>query len=278
VSPLPQNAFVTGASAGLGRAIAERLRAAGVNVWGTARAPARLADLAETDAPGDFHPVTLDLAAADAAVDAYRQAVTEAGGFDLVINNAGFGRFGEFATTEFESWQEQLETMVIATSRLVHAQWADLMAAGRGTLVNVSSLATEYLLPFMSGYNMAKAGLSALSESLMLEGAGRGVKVIDFRPGDFRTDFNATMQTDAAGRMPPEAGPAGRAWRKLEEHLRAGPLPAQAAADLWRAVRRGRSGVVRTGGFFQTMVAPLGVRLLPGAWRRRLHRGYYGLD
>src|SRR5690606_34562079 len=95
------------------------------------------------------------------------------GGFDLVINNAGYGAFGGFATTDFAVWREQLEVMLINTARLAHAALRGMRERGTtGALVNVSSLAAEFPLPFQSAYNMAKAGLTALNESLMIETAG----------------------------------------------------------------------------------------------------------
>jgi short-subunit dehydrogenase len=183
------------------------LLAEGVRVWGTSRDTARLASPAAHPA---FTPVALDLADGDAAETAYaRAAVTaaagardgDAPGFDLVINNAGFGRFSPFAgTRDFAVWQTQLDAMLTHTARLAHAALRDMMARGRGCLVNISSLAAEFPLPFMAGYNIAKAGLSALSESLIFETRGTPVVVMDFRPGDYRTAFNKVIQAEAAAR------------------------------------------------------------------------------
>ncbi|HTO04484.1 MAG TPA: SDR family NAD(P)-dependent oxidoreductase, partial [Opitutus sp.] len=87
------HAFVTGASAGLGREFARMLLADGVRVWGTARDAARLTDLANAH-PSLFTPVVLDLDHPDAAEAAFNRAANTAGGsFELVINNAGYGVF-----------------------------------------------------------------------------------------------------------------------------------------------------------------------------------------
>ena len=83
--------------------------------------------------------------------------------------------------------------MLNATMRLSHAALRRMRERQRGCLVNISSLAVEFPLPFMSAYNVAKAGLSALTESLIVETRGTAINVIDFRPGDFRTDFNQAM-------------------------------------------------------------------------------------
>ena len=267
----PQSAFVTGASAGIGRSIARRLLAEGVRVWGTARTADRLTELATNER---FMPVELDLGNGAKATDAYRAAVESSGGFDLVVNNAGYGHFEKFAQADFGDWERQLDAMLIGTARLAHAQLRDLQKRGRGTLVNVSSLATEFPLPFMSGYNMAKAGLSALSESLLIETRGTDVTVIDFRPGDYRTGFNQAMTSPPAS---PTQSQMTLAWASLEKNLAEAPLPEKAAKDLWRAVLRGRKGIVRSGGIFQAVLAPLFERLVPETLARKVRWYYFGL-
>ncbi|MFI5335874.1 MAG: SDR family NAD(P)-dependent oxidoreductase [Opitutales bacterium] len=262
-----RTAFVTGASTGLGLAFAEMLRTGGVEIWGTARDTARLPVW-----PG-FHPVSLELGDADAAEHRFLESERAAGGFDLVINNAGYGVFGAFATTEFAVWQRQLELMLVGTARLSHAALRGLLARRRGALVNISSLAAEFPLPYQSAYNMVKAGLSALNESLMFETEGTGVIVIDFRPGDYRTDFEGSVQRPAA----PADARQQRAWQSFGQLMADGPVPAHAAAALYRALLRGRSGTVRTGRFFQAVVSPFLARFGSLGIRRAVIAKYFNL-
>jgi short-subunit dehydrogenase len=169
VSDLHRTAFVTGASTGLGRAFAEMLLAEGVHVWGTAREVARLTSFAAANLPAAaasrFTPVALELRDGAAAEAVFREAELAAGGFDLVINNAGYGVFGEFVAADFSVWQQQLEVMLVNTARLSHVALRGMLARKRGALVNISSLAAEFPLPFQSAYNIAKAGLTALNEN-----------------------------------------------------------------------------------------------------------------
>lgn len=280
-----KTAFVTGASSGIGRAIAEMLLADGLRVWGTARDTARLGDLAKKH-PGAFTPVALDLDAPDAAQTAFENAAAEAAAsgaaneapgtaraFDIVVNNAGYGAFAPFAAADFALWKTQLDAMLATTARLAHSAFGAMRARDRGCLVNVSSLAVDFPLPCMSGYNMAKAGLSALSASLVFEARGTRVRVIDFRPGDYRTRFNRVMQPPAA-----VSGDArlARVWRTVDAQFNAAPPPARAARDLRRALLRERSGTVRSGSFFQAKLAPLGARLLPERLLRAIAAHYFG--
>jgi short-subunit dehydrogenase len=149
-----------------------------------------------------------------------------------------------------------------------------MLNRGRGALVNISSLAAEFPLPFQPAYNMAKAGLSALSESLMIETRGTGVIVLDVRPGDYRTDFEGSV-----ARLPGADAPhAMRAWAAFEAMMRSGPHPDHAAAALRRALLRNRSATVRTGRFFQAVAGPLLARFAPLALSRRIQARYFGLD
>lgn len=269
-----RHAFVTGVSGGLGRAMAEMLLAEGVRVWGTARETARIQDLVTKTG---FTPLALDLADSAGAERAFVDAAAQAGGvFDLVINNAGFGVFAPFAAADFSVWQRQIDAMLTTTMRLSHAALGRMLGQNRGALVNVASLAVEFPLPFMAGYNVAKAGLSALSESLIFETRGTGVNVIDFRPGDYRTAFNQSMQSLSPASPADADARLTRAWQMLEANLHAAPAPARAARDLRHALLKRRSGTVRSGSFFQACLAPLLVRFSPSGLRRAVLARYFG--
>jgi len=270
-----RTAFITGASAGLGREFAQMLQAAGVEVWGTAREVSRL------PASGKFHPVALELSDGPAAEKAFLEAEQAAGGFDVVINNAGFGAFGAYAHTDFSIWEEQLRVMLVNTARLSHAALRGMLARKRGAIVNISSIAGEFGLPYQAIYNTTKAGLSALSESLMYEVRGTGVIIIDFRPGDYRTDFEGAVrrppQADALAADQVNTTRMARAWAAFAGMMGSGPEPAHAAAALYRALLRGRSGTVRTGRYFQAVVGPFIARFGSLALRRRIQEKYFGL-
>ena len=267
-----RTAFVTGASTGLGLAFAEMLLREGVEVWGTARDAARL-----TVRPR-FHPVVMDLADGVAAERVFQEAERAAGGFDLVVNNAGFGAFGSYAHTNFSVWEEQFSVMLVNTARLSQVALRGMLTRKSGALVNIASIAGEFGMPYQSVYNSIKAGLSALNESLMYEVKGTGVIVIDFRPGDYRTDFEGSVRRpEQPGLDPLNARRMARAWTAFEAMMRTGPAPAHAAETLRRALSRGRNGTVRTGRFFQAVLGPFLARFAPLALKRRIQEIYFGL-
>lgn len=254
-----RTAFVTGASSGLGKVFVEMLLAEGVSVWGTARELSRLSAFASVEG---FHPVVLDLHKPAEALTAFEKAELEAGGgFDLVVQNAGYGQFGSFVSQAPEHWEALIGGMLLCTARLSRAALRGMERRGGGCLVHVASLATELPIPFMSGYNVAKAGLSALSESLFMEYSGTKIRVLDFRPGDYRTAFNQAMGALPAGCSERER----RVWREIERNMEQAPTTVKAAKDLRRALLRRSSGIVRSGSFFQARVAPLLAALVPAS-------------
>lgn len=268
-----RTALVTGASTGLGLAFTDMLLAQGVEVWGTSRSEARL------PARERFHSVQLELGNGTEAEAAFHRAEQEAGGFDIVINNAGYGVFGSFTHTDFSVWEEQWRTMLVNTAHISQAALRGMRARGRGALVNISSLAGEFGLPYQAVYNSVKAGLSALNEGLMCEMRGTGVCVIDFRPGDYLTEIERAL------RHPPQATDLDVAcrdrmkcvWTRFVKMMRCCPPPSHAAERLRRALNRGRSATVRSGSFFQAAVAPFLARFFSLRVRRRVQEWYFGL-
>lgn len=242
--------------------MAGALQQAGWEVWGTSRQPQ----------PGAFPLLRLDLAdpRARAAFTAEHEVLL--GSIDLLVNNAGYGWVGTWEQGAAEVWERQMQVLLHGPVDLCRKVLPGMVGRGAGTVVNVSSLAVEWPLPFMPAYNAGKAALSAFSATLALELRGTGVAVVDFRPGDYRTRFNETIQVESD----PETA-LGRAWERMQANVAAGPEPAQAARDLLRAVAQGRSGIVRSGNFFQRAVSPWGRRLLPSALQTLLLRRYYRL-
>ena len=276
LADLYRSAFVTGASTGLGRAFAEMLLAEGVHVWGTSRETQRL-DPLRTSARATFTAVALDVSDGAAAERAFMTADAAAGGFDLVINNAGFGVFGDFGATDFSVWERQINVMLTNTARLAHAALRQMQARSpaRCALVNISSLAAEFPLPYQSAYNICKAGLTALNESLMIEYAGSNIIILDVRPGDYRTDFESSV---ARPDQPIPNARRDRAWAAFHRMMQSGPEPKHAAEAIRRALLRGRSDTVRTGRLFQAKIAPLLARFGSLRLKRWVQGRYFDLS
>ncbi len=208
-------AVVTGGSRGIGLATAEALRAegAGVLVCGRSRPALDRARsrLEAAPGPGRVAAVAADVRRHDEAERLVSSAVEALGGLDILVNNAGVGRFARIGELSVDAWVETVETNLSGVFYCCRAAVPVMKRGGGGWIVNVSSLAGKH--PFAGGvaYCTSKAGLNALTESLMQDVRGDGIRVSCVLPGSVNTEF-------AGGRPSPDMG-----WKL-------------AAADVARAV------------------------------------------
>jgi len=222
--------MVTGASSGIGRAVAVRLAADGSDLVVVARRRDRLQALA--DELSAAHGVGVEVLVAD-VTDRAQLAVVEdrlrsgRPPVDLLVNNAGLGAQGAFADIPLD-WQDgQIRLNVLAPVRLSHAALEGMLRRGRGGILNVSSIAGLQPMPHVATYAATKAYLSSFSHALHEEVRHQGVAVTALLPGFTRTEFH-----EAAG-MSRSIVP-GPAWMDADTVARAG----------LRAVARGRAQCV----------------------------------
>src|SRR4029077_5808324 len=176
--------FITGASSGIGLAIAKLLIARGDEIWGTSRDPSRMSLL-----PG-LHTVRLDLLDPKSIEQAFKSALSEAGHFDVVINNAGSGHFGAAEHLSDAEIESQFQILVFGQLQLMRLAMAAMRARGQGLIINVTSLASRLPVPFMAAYNAAKAAMAAYTMSIQLELPDSNVRIVDLQPADILTSFN----------------------------------------------------------------------------------------
>ncbi|MBI5394777.1 MAG: SDR family NAD(P)-dependent oxidoreductase [Verrucomicrobia bacterium] len=264
--------LLTGASSGIGLEIARLLTARGCEVWGASRDIARLPQLPR------FHPVRMDLASDDSIRASFAQALREAGGFDALINNAGAGVFGPTAVVPAELTREHFQVLVHGPMELIRLALPTMRQRPRSTLINISSLAGTFPVPFMAAYSAAKAALSAFSRCLRMELAGTPLRVVDVQPGDINTPFGGSVK-----RVGAEAAGADRArqdtvWEAQRHEMAAAPPPQRVAEAVWRILQaENPPPVVVVGGFVQARLAPLAARLFPARWMEWVLRRFYRL-
>ena len=261
-----RTALVTGASSGLGAAIAKALLKEGLTVYGTNR------NTNQEDLHPEVHWLELEAGDSGRMADWVKDKGLLLENIDILVNNCGGGVFGD-AVDEDESTAASNRQLLLGTPVLLTRTVLPGMRERGGTIVNVSSLAAQFPLPYMAGYTAAKAGLSAFTQSLIITESGSAAVLIDFQPGDFRTAFNRNMLRIG------EAGAAQlRAWKRMETLLAKAPSAEAGARDLVKALEKGKSGVVRSGSFFQKHMAPLGIRIFPRRFLLNCIRRYYKID
>jgi short-subunit dehydrogenase len=185
-------ALVTGASAGLGVELADRLAARGHDLVVTARRADLLAEVAQwlTNTYGvAVLPFAADLADAGERAALLDELDRRHLAVAVLVNNAGFATGGHFAGTDRGREVEQVRVLVEAVVDLTSALLPAMVARGRGAILNVASTAGMQALPYSTGYSAAKAHTLTFSNALRAEVAGRGVTVTALCPGPIRTDF-----------------------------------------------------------------------------------------
>ena len=204
-----KRALVTGASGGIGGAVAQALHGAGATVAlsGTREGP--LQDLAASLGER-AHVVTANLSEPE-AVEALPKAAAEAmgGAIDILVNNAGITRDNLFMRMSDEEWAQVLDVNLTSAFRLSRAVVRGMMKARWGRIVNITSVVGQTGNPGQGNYAAAKAGLVGMSKSLAYEVASRGITVNCVAPGFIATAMTDKLNDDQKGKILGQI-PAGR--------------------------------------------------------------------
>jgi short-subunit dehydrogenase len=240
-----QVALVTGASSGIGEALARRIARDGRHLALSARRIERLEALArELEGAHGVRavPIANDLARADGPAALVEELARRGLEVDWLVNNAGFGTAGRFDRLPVERELEEIRLNVRAPVELAGRLLPGMVARGRGVVMNVSSIAGFGPTPFTATYGATKAFLLSFSEALAVELSGTGVHVVCVCPGFTRTEFQEKAKIDAS--FVPSFG-----W-----------MSAEAVAD--QAVRAARQSGVLVNGTMNSLTTVL-MRLAP---------------
>jgi NAD(P)-dependent dehydrogenase (short-subunit alcohol dehydrogenase family) len=167
-----KTAVVTGGASGIGRAVAERLRSDGFRV--------AVLDLTPTDDGFGYGADVTDRAQVDTAIAEIRAAF---GPILVLVNAAGVEGFGNFSNMSFDEWSKVIDVNLHGVFHTVQAVLPDMVEAGWGRIVNISSSSTNSGQPFMAHYVAAKSAVNGLTKSLALEYGPAGITVNAVPPG-----------------------------------------------------------------------------------------------
>jgi len=225
--------LVTGCSSGFGRNIAEHLLSHGQKVVATARKTDRIESLA---ARGDALILPLDVEHREQCSQAVERAEAYFGRIDVLINNAGIGYFGAVEETDDATARRLFDVNFFGTANAIHAVLPGMRRRRSGTIVNITSIGGLSGFPAVGYYCASKFAVEGLSDTLRLELAPLGVKVMTVAPSGFRTEWAASAQESAMviSDYDSTAGEARRAYHTSVGH-QAGD-PARAAAAIMQAV------------------------------------------
>ncbi len=198
MSDHPGAVLITGCSSGIGEQTAKRLAARGWPVYATARNPDQLAGLAEAGC----RTLALDVTDEASMTSAVAAVESEHGAVGALINNAGYSQSGALETLPMQRVREQFETNVFGLLRMCQLVLGGMRAAGRGRIVNLSSMGGKLTFPGGGAYHASKYAVEALSDALRWEVGGFGVQVVVIEPGLITTRFGET----AAGSLSETGG------------------------------------------------------------------------
>jgi len=191
IQPMSDNsnktALVTGASSGIGEATALQLAELGYTVYAAARRVERMSDLADRG----IRTRSVDVTDDPSMVALVEMIIADTGRIDVLVNNAGYGSYGALEDMPIEEARRQFEVNVFGLARLIQLVLPQMRAQRDGYLVNVSSMGGRIWEPLGSWYHASKFAVEGLSDSLRVEVAEFGIKVVIIEPGSIRSEWSA---------------------------------------------------------------------------------------
>jgi NAD(P)-dependent dehydrogenase (short-subunit alcohol dehydrogenase family) len=184
--------LITGASSGIGQAIAHHLHQKGYQVYGTSRkAPVRPSKASHPQGAADFPMLRMDVDSDQSVRQGIGYILKKEGRIDVVVNNAGCGIAGAIEDTRPHEAQALFETNLWGVMRICREALPHMRKQRSGYIVNISSVAGLIAVPFQGIYSAAKFALEGLTETLSMEVRPFGIHVVLVEPGDCTTQFTA---------------------------------------------------------------------------------------
>ena len=247
--PRGSTAIVTGAGGGLGRALARELGKRGARVLATdvdEAAAAATRDIVHAESDVEAMSMRVDVTDTSAVGASVERATKEWGGVDVLVNNAGVAVVGRVGEISLEDWRFEIDVNLMGVVYGCHHAIPGMRARGRGWILNVASAAGFATAPMMGPYNVTKAGVIALSETLRCELTGDGIAVSALCPTFLRTNIHKAQRSPPELRAHSERLVTGAKWsaddvaRHAIDGLEGGTLyviPQMDGKVVWRAKR-----------------------------------------
>lgn len=228
-----RTALITGASSGIGFALAGGLARAGARVVLNARGQEKLAHAADSlRAQGaDVHTAAFDVTQCTAVAEGIARVEAELGPIDILVNNAGIQRRAPLEQFETEQWHELMKTNVDSVFLVGQAVARYMIPRGRGKIINICSVQSELGRPGIAPYTASKGAVKMLTKGMAIDWGPHGLQVNGLGPGYFKTELTQALVANAeftawlVGRTP------SRRWGDVEELAGAAIFLASKASD-----------------------------------------------
>ncbi|HRK80329.1 MAG TPA: SDR family oxidoreductase [Saprospiraceae bacterium] len=257
--------LVTGASSGLGKALAEYLHRNGYKVYGTSRRPV-------SSTP--FSMLVLDVTSSESVDAAVAELLQREGRIDILVNNAGIGLAGPLEHLQMTNVKNVFDTNVFGVLRVCQAVLPAMRKQGNGRIFNIGSIGGEFGLPFRGMYSATKAALGIISDAMRFETGRFGVQTTTILAGDMQTAINDHRIKDYRPGDEAYAAVFEKVYAAMDQHVDHG-LPAEEAARrierLFRVPKLKSRYAVGPG---SQVLSVLLKKILPASWMERILAGY----
>lgn len=211
-----QTVLITGGSSGIGRIAALEIAELGYRVYTAARRLDKMEDLRKSG----IHPLKIDLTDSQSIRQGMEKILSQSGGVDILINNAGYGSYGSVEEVPMEEARRQFDVNLFGLAEITRTVLPGMRERGRGRIINVSSIAGRIHAPYAAWYHASKHALEGFNSCLRTEVSPFGIEVISVQPGPIRTewlDISAENLLKQSGRGPyaDEVGKVASSYRRL---------------------------------------------------------------
>ena len=253
--------WITGASSGIGAALARRYHNLGANVIISSRRKNLLQALRDDlQDPQRIYPLPLDLEDHDAIPKAADLALSKWGSVDILINNAGISQRSKVAETDFKVFKKLIDVNFLGLVEVTRAVLPKMIQKGEGRIAAISSIAGIFATPMRSGYSASKMALQGFCDALRAEVHERGISVTVVHPGFVKTEISKNALTGN-----------GSKYSKMDTIQEGGISPEICAAKIIRAIEK-RKRKLHTGLILKTRFALFLSRFAPGLLARIIRK------
>lgn len=267
---MSQVVLITGASSGIGEAIATFLHQKGYIVYGTSRNP-------KPNTVRGFKMLALDVTQVTTIQTAVSQIINQEGRLDYLINNAGMGITGPIEETPIDEMRHVFETNYFGALEMIKAVVPQMREQRVGMIINITSIAGYMGLPYRGIYSATKGALGITTEAYRMELKEFNVKMTTVAPGDFATNIAAGRYHTPILEDSPYKTNYGNTLKLMDEHVDKGMDTLVMAKVIYRIMNTKYPKVHYRVGFFMQKLSIVLKRALPDTWYEKLLLNHYKL-
>lgn len=262
--------LITGASSGIGKAIAEFLQERGYRVYGTSRNPQNYPD-------SKIELVALDITDSISIQKAVTWVITKENKIDVLINNAGVGITGALEEIPSEQIKKNFETNLFGPIEVIKAVLPQMRKQRSGTVINITSIAGYMGLPYRSVYSASKGALELITEALRMEVKQFGIEITNVAPGDFATNIAQGRYHSPVIIGSDYEASYGKTLELMNTHVDSGSDPVQMAKAVYKIINTRKPKIhYKVGAFLQKFSIIL-KRVLPDKVYEKMLMNHYKL-